>query len=87
MCTERKLGYTDLPREIRNIIMQLVLCPGIIYLRAKVRAQDDSEVQAHATGFSNDPHLARNGAQLPPALGVHLLTTCRLAYNEGRRMY
>ena len=75
-----KIGYKSLPGEVRNKIMALVLCPGIIYLRAKPTRQNNF------TTYSNDPHLARDGSPLPPP-GVQLLATCRQVYNEGRGMY
>ena len=75
-----KIGYTSLPGEVRNKIMALVLCPGIIYLQAK-RTKGNN-----FTSYSNDPHLARDGTPLPPP-GVQMLATCRQVYNGGRVMY
>ena len=77
---DSKIGYTSLPGEVRNKIMALVLCPGIVYLRAKPSQQNNF------TSYSNDPQLSRDGTPLPPP-GVQLLATCRQVYNEGRGMY
>ena len=60
--------------------MGLILCPGIIYLRAKSTEQNNYKT------YSNDPHLARNGIQLSPP-GIQLLATCRQVYDEGHVMY
>ena len=60
--------------------MAFILCPGVIYLREKPTKQNKY------TTYSNDPRLARNGAQLPPP-GIQLLATCRQVYSEGREMY
>lgn len=70
------VGYFALPGEIRNKIMQLVLCPGDIYLRSK------PTVHNHQISYTNDP---ANTAQSPP--GIQLLATCRQAYNEGHALY
>lgn len=70
------MGFFALPGEIRNRIMQLVLCPGHIYLRSKPAASN------HHISYSNDPASATRS---PP--GIQLLATCRQAYNEGRALY
>ena len=67
-------GFFDLPAELRNKIMDLVLVPGDVYLRLPPSTSRKLSMENPSTRSQF-------------SIGAQLLATNRQAYNEGRVKY
>lgn len=77
-----KIGYLDLPREIRDQIMESALHPGEVYIYANPGSFCDVIDGKHLDNFA-DPVDQEEQHHY----GVQLLATCRQIYEEGHKLW